>query len=213
MKKTTNNRFKLNNEGIALVYALIAGTVAMVFCLMLLMVSYNLFAQVNGNNTDMQLKLAAETFDEALWSEFSSGTESSMVKYITERITEDENKLALNPAYEPEELGFIVYDEKMGNFYVYLTMNYSLSADAGSDTEDDTDDSYIDEESGDPEGEDPGEAGPGSPVPDTRGNYDIDTVITVIRGNPPSSGNMNNFRIDTAESYTVKNTYTMTTTR
>lgn len=115
MRAERLNRFKLNNEGVALIYALMAGTVAMVFCLMLLMISYSLYAQVSANNSDMQLKLAAETFAEALHDdlEYTGEERSSMTKYLAEEI---KNK---------EDIELIVYDpEEMGSYCIYLLIQY-----------------------------------------------------------------------------------------
>ena len=115
------NRFKLNNEGVALIYALMAGTVAMVFCLMLLMISYSLYAQVSANNSDMQLKLAAETFAEALHDdlEYTGEERSSMTKYLAKEIN---NAIV---GGNKEDIELIVYDpDEMGNYCIYLLIQY-----------------------------------------------------------------------------------------
>ena len=136
-------RFKLNNEGVALIYALIAGTVAMVFCLMLLMVSYNLYSQVNSNTTDMQLKVAAESFHNALWSEFDSATYSSLNRYIDTFISDQQIKKNSDMPYEEELNLLFYYDDEygdgnsMGNYCIYLTVMFDV--DSATSTKKDVD--------------------------------------------------------------------------
>ena len=125
MRAKRLNRFKLNNEGVALIYALMAGTVAMVFCLMLLMVSYSLYAQVSGNNSNMQLRYAAETFSQALRADLeeeNTAKRSSMSKYISDEISRIIT--SGTDAEKANGIEMLVYDQSMGNYCIYLSILY-----------------------------------------------------------------------------------------
>ncbi|MCR5420190.1 MAG: hypothetical protein K6E98_04210 [Lachnospiraceae bacterium] len=210
MRAGSRKRLKLNNEGVALIYVLIAGTVAMIFCLMLLMVSYNLFTQVSGNTADIQMKLAAETFEEALRSELEAAPDSTMVKYINEQIQESEKaKIEADKAgtdYEAEPINLLIYydgeykdNNSMGNYCIYLTLEYEV-ADSddteGEDISDDTDTELsTDEET----------------VNLGKTDYELDATIRCIRSRPYEvEGQEGQYEINDSQSYTVKNTYSIT---
>ena len=187
------DRFKLNNEGVALIYALMAGTVAMVFCLMLLMISYNLYTQVSSNTQNLQLRVAAESFENSLWSELLSAPDSSLNKYIDSEIRKEQAKKNRGEDYSDELNLLIYYDDDygdgntMGNYSVYLTIGYDLN-----------DSSYTGEEEG-------GVIG----ITDQRL---LDVTIKCMRGIPYPDGS-GGYRIDDKESYTIKNTYKMSVNR
>ena len=190
-----HERYKLNNEGIALIYALIAGTVAMVFCLMLLMISYNLYSQVSADTTDLQLRIAAESFENALKSEFNSAdSNSSLSKYIDTEIRKEQVKKNKNEEYS-DELNLMVYynddygdGNSMGNYCVFLTVGYELN-----DTSE-TEESVA--------------AGGDGTVPVTR---NLDVTIKCMRGLPYNDGD--GYRLDDGQSYTIHNSYIMNVKR
>lgn len=179
------NRFKLNNEGVALIYALMAGTVAMVFCLMLLMVSYSLYTQVSGNNSSMQLRYAAETFSEALRAdleEADTAKRSSMAKYISDEL----NRIITTgtDAEKKNGIELVVYDQSMGNYCIYTLISY--------DTELTTVPSQIDLD---------------VTVRSIKGvpyTMNGDNYVMIDEGSDSSE-----YTLDNSASYTIKDTYTM----
>ena len=190
MRADRLDRFKLNNEGVALIYALIVGTVAMVFCLMLLMVSYNLYSQVSADTTDIQLRVAAESFENALWSELYSASESSLNRYIDSEIRKEQVKKNNGQEYT-DELNLLFYynDDygdgvNMGNYCIYVTIGYELN-----------------------DSTETGEPGAGG----STAMRNLDVTIRSIRGIPYSDGG--GYRMDDSESYTIHNTYKMNVKR
>ncbi len=188
-------RLQLNNEGVALIYALIAGTVAMVFCLMLLMVSYNLYAQVSADTSDLQLRVAAESFENALKSELNSAeSNSSLSKYIDTEIRKEQVKKNKHEDYS-NELNLMIYydndygdDNSMGNYCVYLTVGYELN----DDTE--TEASLA--------------MGGDGTVSVSR---NLDITIKCMKGIPYRDGE--GYRMDDSRSYTIHNNYRMNVKR
>lgn len=79
-----------DNRGVAMIYAIIVGTVVMVFCLSLLLVTYTLFAETNRQNTQLQCKLMAQTFAQQLEEDMKTNVATSeLVKYMGDSIKDD----------------------------------------------------------------------------------------------------------------------------
>ena len=153
------------------------------------MVSYNLYAQVSANNSGMQLKLAAETFEEALRYELEVNEEpagpsapSEMAEYLAGEI---KTLISNNDSGKdkPENIELIVYDENMGNCCIYLKFQFEA---------------------------------PASKVVPTQ--IDLDVTVKCIKGVPyikngaaliNEGSDSGDYVLDDSESYTIKNNYMM----
>lgn len=157
-------RIKDDNRGVALVYALVIGTVVMTFALMLLLVTYTLFTQASRQTTNIQCKLLAESFGQNLELQLED-TDSEMYKYIkasvydpltdtdmTESYWVPTNmKTELLPATYTTVKRMVLKDEPaLGYYKIYLTLSYESYLADGEDNDLDTleDDNELDKEGG-----------------------------------------------------------------
>lgn len=163
MKKEIR-RIKDDNRGVALVYALVIGTVVMTFALMLLLVTYTLFSQASRQTTNIQCKLLAESFGQNLELQLKD-TDSEMYKYIRASIYDPVTDTdpaesywvptnmatsTLPPSYTTVKKMVLKDEPVLGYYKIYLTLSYESYLADGEDNDLDIieDDNELDKEGG-----------------------------------------------------------------
>lgn len=177
-----------NNDGVAMVVALVVGVVIMVFCLSMLLVTYTLFAQTSRQTTQLQCKLLAQSYSEALDKEFSKKAEDSeLQKYLADMIkdgswmSEDDDSEEAGPGSYSEVTMEI--DQSASNVAVGYTIVTTFTYENNDSEEDDEPLPGTDDDDQDDTGNDP-ETDPTNPDEPTQvgGSYIVHAVIQCMRG-------------------------------
>lgn len=178
-----------NNDGVAMVVALVVGVVIMVFCLSMLLVTYTLFAQTSRQTTQLQCKLLAQSYSEALDKEFKKKTEDSeLQKYLGEMIKDgtwisaDDDVEEIPPgSFREVSMEIDQSDSNVAVGYSIVT-TFSYESNESEDDEglipgtDDDDQDDTDNPT------DPDPSGPDEPPAPTGGSYIVHATIQCTRG-------------------------------
>lgn len=183
---------KSDDSGVAMITAMIIGVVVMVFCLLLLMVTYILYEQSIKKVDDTQCRLIAQTCMESVRSEIVD-SESDVHKYLADQMSNgtwisiekalvdtDENaisELVLNMVDHTVDQELALYD-------IQTIISYSItqgSDDDGSPEVPDDNDIYDESGSGNGSSNGGGSSGSGQNY-NGNGNVAVYIKVIVIKG-------------------------------
>ncbi len=152
-------RLLKDNSGVAMIYSLVIGIVVMIFAVMLLMVTYTLYASSSRQTGQTQCRIMADSYAECLKGELND-SESTVYKYISEQLKAGEKRIELDLIQE----NYTIYTQ----FEQIVGVGSGHSADDDKTTETDDNDP-VDGETDDNE-PDEGNTPGGGQVPPTPGN-------------------------------------------
>lgn len=176
-----------NDSGVAMITAMIIGVVVMVFCLLLLMVTYILYSQSTNRVNEMQCKIIAQSGMEALRDEIRD-SDSEIHKYLADQIEAgtwlSADAAVVNPGSEAvTELELDLVDRTDSNdLYLYdvkATLSYGLNQSDDDFVLPDIDDDNDGSSGANAGGNIGGNVG-GQPA--GIGNVTVHIKITVIKG-------------------------------
>ena len=102
-------RLLKDNSGVAMIYSLVIGIVVSIFAVMLLVVTYSLFAQSSRQTGQTQCQIMADSYAECLVDELKD-KESSVYKYLIEQLNAGNDEIELD----------LIQD----NYTIYTTFKY-----------------------------------------------------------------------------------------
>lgn len=176
------------NQGVAMIVAMIVGVVIMAFCLSMLLVTYTLFTQTSRQTTQLQCKLLAQSYVETMTKEFEKKPEDSeLLTYLGERIKATDNSKWIpmdeadenNPETGITEISFLFDDSSISgdfNYAIRTTFTYE-----SNEVDDDEDGGGIDDDDQD---DTPGSgmAGGGGSSTPSGGSYIVHVTTRCVKG-------------------------------
>ncbi len=189
---------KSDDSGVAMITAMIIGVVVMVFCLLLLMVTYILYSQSLKRVDDTQCKLIAQTCMESVRTEIVD-SESDIHKYLAEQMSAGtwisiEKALVNTDENALSELVLDMVDrtvdQELALYEIQTVISYSISQSTGDDDSPglpDDNDIYDDPEAGNGSSTDGNSSGSGQ---NNNGNGNVAVYIKVIVTKGPKDSPM-----------------------
>lgn len=138
-----------DNSGVAMIYSLVIGIVVSIFAVMLLMVTYSLYASSSRQTVQTQCRIMADSYADCLKGELED-TESTVYKYISEQLKAGKKEIELD----------LIQD----NYTIYTHFEQVIG---GTSNSSEDDNGPVDEDDNDPNSVDvpamPEEPTPGAP--------------------------------------------------
>lgn len=156
-----------DNRGVAMIYSLVIGIVVAIFAVMLLLVTYSLYAQSSRQVGQTQCRIMADSFIESLTSELVD-EDSDLHEYVCKRYRGEIEPQWISCSDDAAAILELNYQPNDINYEIRIRMSYDAVENSG----DDGDDGLIDDDN-DPDGIEGGAVVPTPTISPTPGGTPI----------------------------------------